>query len=317
MSTVINHAYRFKSNRASTVEKTNTVLRKAIEEMLKDSLYSRAVDLFLDYKFYLINLKNPLNTVENFNEFQITSNYETPKEQFDFLTNLVNRYVYSGTKFYKLFAELTSEATKYNLTTKLNHKVTIYFRTVGEYTYYIFFSQDGNLLNKIRREFETFMPESFTTYDYWNNTDGPEEISYGAWRGRGNKWDKVFRSRPSDDMNKMEIEFQSYHLRDYEKSINYIPDDYSLFKLYYNEVKSEKYFEEELNIMLKETGQRSDSKIYRNTVRRIRAELEDGTALKDYSEFLQSDFTRDKILESMFYEKMVRTSNSATEDDDD
>lgn len=307
MSTVICNAYRFKSNRASTVEKNNTHIRDVMTKKLKSSLYKEMTELFIQYKFYLLSNPKKLNYLNTVHEFFDYNNFESSKDQLAFLKNIVNNQIYSDKKFYEIFVKMTSEATKFNLKLDFNHKLTIYFRTVGEYTYYIFTSSDSEILNEFRKDFDFYMPENFTTYDYWNNTDGLDDISYAAWNGRGNKWDKVFKSKASDDMNKIDIEIDSYHLTEYEQCVEHVPDDFSLFKLYYNEVKSEIYFEEESNKMFQATGKRNDNKIYRETVLRIRRELVDGTANSAYSEFESSDFTRDNILNSLFYEKIKKS----------
>ena len=313
MSTVIYHAYRFKSNRASTVEKNNTHIREVMTKKLKSSLYQTMTDMFIEYKFYLLANPESPNSVDTVHEFLEYSNFESSKEQLNFLKSIVNPRIYSDVKFHKFFVEMTTEAAKFNLNIKLNHKVTVYFRTVGEYTYYLFTSSDSDLLHEFRTDFETYMPEKFTTYDYWNNTDGPDDIGQAAWNGRGNKWDKVFGSKPSDDMNKIDIEIAPYHLTEYEKCIDYVPDDFSLFKRYYNELKSEIYFEEESEKMFKATGKRSESKIYSASLARIREELKDGTAFSVYPDFEASELTRDKILKSMFYEKIKKSVTNTDE----
>lgn len=313
MSTVIYHAYRFKSNRASTVEKNNTHIREVMTKKLKSSLYKTMTDLFIEYKFYLLANPESPNSVDTVHEFLEYNNFESSKDQLNFLKSIVNARVYSDVKFHKFFVEMTTEAAKFNLNIKLNHKVTVYFRTVGEYTYYLFTSSDSDLLNEFRTDFEIYMPEKFTTYDYWNNTDGPDDIGHAAWDGRGKKWDKVFGSKPSDDMNKIDIEIAPYHLAEYEKCIDYVPDDFSLFKRYYNELKSEIYFEEEAEKMFKATGKRSDGKIYSASLARIREELKDGTAFSVYPDFEASEFTRDKIVNAMFYDKIKKSIHNTLE----
>lgn len=307
MSTVIYHAYRFKSNRASTVEKNNTHIREVMTKKLKESIYQKMTDLFIEYKFYLLANPEKCNCLETVYEFLHYSNFDASEEHLKFLQGIMNSRIYSDTKFHKLFIEMTTEAAKFNLNVKFNHKLTIYFRTIGEYTYYLFTSNDSDILTEFRRDFESYMPEKFTTYDYWNNTDGPDDIGSAAWDGRGKKWDKVFGSKPSDDMNKIDIEIAPYHLAQYEHCVEHAPDDFSLFKLYYNELKSEIYFQEESDKMLKETGKKSDSKIYRETVIRMRRDMADGTADQAYPEFESSDFTRDKILNALFYEPIKKS----------
>lgn len=308
MSTVIYHAYRFKSNRASTVEKNNTLIREVMTKKLKASIYQKMTDLFIEYKFYLLENHEKINCLDTVYEFLDYHNFEASKDQLTFLQNIINTRCYSDTKFYKIFVEMTTEATKFNLNLKFNHKLTVYFRSLGEYTYYIFTSNNSDLLAEFRNDFDTYMPEKFTTYDYWNNTDGPDDIGEAAWNGRGNKWDKVFRSKISDDMNKIDIEIAPYHLTEYEHCIEHVPDDFSLFKLYYTELKSEIYFEEEADKMFKETGKKPESKIYRETVHRIRRDFADGTAISAYQDFEGSNFTRDKILNSLFYEKIKKSA---------
>lgn len=312
MSTVIYNAYRFKSNRASAVEKNNTHIRKVMSERLKSSLYKKMTELFIEYKFYLLSNPEKLNCIDTVHEFFDYNNFEASKDQLAFLKNRINDQIYSDTKFDKIFIEMTKEATKFNLNLDFNHKLTIYFRTVGEYTYYIFTSNDSKILHEFRTNFDFYMPENFKTYDYWNNTDGLDDISEAAWNGRGKKWDKVFSYKISDDMNKIDIEIGFHHFTEYQHCIEHVPDDFSLFKLYYNEVKSEIYFEEESAKMFKETGKKNDNATYRETVNRIRRDLVDGTANSAYSEFESSDFTRDKILNSLFYEKIKKSIDNPT-----
>lgn len=308
MSTVIYNAYRFKSNRASTVEKNNTLIREVLTKKLKSTLYKKMTDLFIEYKFYFMRNPEKQNELSSIHSFLDLSSYDTPKQESEFLKELVNQRVYSDTKFYKLFVEMTTESTKFNLSNNFNHKVTVYFRTIGEYTYYLFMSNMSDVTFDFRNDFETYMPETFKTYDYWNNTDGPDDMTYAAWSGRGRKWDKVFKHKPSKDMNKFEIELESYYLTDYQNCIDSIPDDYNLFKLYYDEIKSEIYFSEITEQYLKETGKRSDGKTFRETVARIRQDFADGSALELYPEFEASPYTRDRLLTSLFYDAIPKTT---------
>jgi hypothetical protein len=308
MSTVIYNAYRFKSNRASTVEKNNTLIREVLTKKLKSTLYKKMTDLFIEYKFYLMRNPEKQNDLNSVHSFLDLSSFDTPKQQSSFLKDLINQRVYSDTKFYKLFVEMTTESTRFNLNNNFNHKVTVYFRTLGEYTYYLFMSNISDVTFDFRNDFETYMPETFTTYDYWNNTDGPEDMTYAAWSGRGRKWDKVFKHKPSNEMNKIEIELENYSLMDYQNCIDSISDDYNLFKIYYDEIKSEIYFSEITEQYFKETGKRSDGKTFRETVARIRQDFADGSALELYPEFEDSPYTRDRILTSLFYDAIPKTT---------
>lgn len=308
MSTVIYNAYRFKSNRASTVEKNNTLIREVLTKKLKSTIYKKMTDLFVEYKFHLMTFPNKQSNLDTIHEFLELSSYTTPKNQLKLLKDCINERVYSDTKFYKLFIDMTTESTRFNLNNIFNHKITVFFRTVGEYTYYLFMSNMEGVLPEFRDDFESYMPTTFKTYDYWNNTDGPDDISWAAWSGRGNKWDKVFTHQPSKDMNKIEIEIESYFLTDYQNCIDFMPDDFSLFKIYYNEVKSEIYFAEIADKYFKETGKKSDGKTYRETNSRISQELADGSALILYPEFEASPYTRDKMLNSLFYDSIPKST---------
>jgi hypothetical protein len=183
----------------------------------------------------------------------------------------------------------------------------VYFRSLGEYTYYIF-TGNSDILSDFRRDFEKLMPSNFETYDYWNNTDGPDDITYASWRGRGRKWDKVFKSRASDEMNKIEIDIQSYHMTSYEKCIKYIPDDYELFKLYYNELKSEGYYSE----LLKIEGEYSYNKALKGTRKRIEQDFSNGTAMAFYENF-EKVCNRDKIIEALCFDKILKTEITETD----
>lgn len=315
MSTVIYHAYRFKANRASAVEKNNTYIREIIEKKLKSSIFKKMTTDFIEYKFHLAAQKKE-SSFDNFYDYLELNNFQTPPEQLKYLRNTVQKHFYSNVKFYKMFAELSVEAVRYNFNTKFNHKVTVYFRTLGGYTYYLFTSQDSDLLNDFRRDFETYMPENFKSYDYWNNTDGPDDITYAAWSGRGRKWDKVFSSNPADDMNKIDITFELYYLMDFQRCIEYFPEDFDLFKLYYNELKSEDYFVEENDKIIKETGKKNDNKAYRHTVARIKADFESKVAFEEYASFLESEFTKEKLMNALYFEQVLTAGNENSDDDD-
>ncbi len=176
MSTQIFNAYVYKGTNSLKIKKLNFQLRELIENriflhlkkvIIKDCI--KVIDYFSvnDYELKSINYQELVEKLIQMNLFTSLDKEKFPI--FHFTDDLT---------FYKLMYSLN--------TAKENYKYKIRFISLGKNTYYKI-NLPKNL--DIDKDLEKLGLHEF---DYYDNTDKPENIKSSEWNFRKKVWDKIF-----------------------------------------------------------------------------------------------------------------------------
>lgn len=308
MSTVINNAFRLHTSKASELEKVNEKIRSMLSEMQKQKLFSHIANQFIKYHIeymgtdihahYTKNQKN----IGTFLDFELLFN--TNKTHSDAIKYLSKNLKYYDDNFMTWYKELVHMIGEHDFAVSMNKNITVSFKTVGNYTYYILFSRDHDIISQFRNRLSEIHPK-FITYDYWNNTDQPENISVSAWKNREKQWDIIFSnsSTPRECMNQINIVPITYSIK-LTDIFHYIPDDFELLKTYFEHQVVDIYCQEELDLLKAQGLPESIGRCSRKAEERVKAEIENGYFLKYKDDFINKGFSRDALLQKFVNEEL-------------
>lgn len=295
MSTVICDAYRIKETNAEIIESINMKITEFMKLEIGNSINKLIAESFLDYRFYLMDHPDK-SYWDAYDDINLISGGHDTGIFKEFL-----RGKYTTPNFYHMHLHMIEEASSMNLNVTYNQRSTFYFKTVKGYTYYVL-KGCGHINKLFREKYKTICGNDFKTYDYWNNTDGPSNISRKNWEQRSDDWDSVI-SRSYNEMNQKVILPISYEVNSPEKMSNFIPNDFSLLRRYFKTKMSDIYFIEELERQQQAGESKNNSRAMKYTKTKIEEEFDSGRAL-DKFEYLKSvKFTHLDLLNSILFDK--------------
>lgn len=211
MSTQIFNAYFYKGTNSLKIKNLNFQLKELIENkifinlkntVIKDCV--KAIDYLSvnNYKLESINYENLIKQLINMNLFT-----NLDKEKFPNLNDTDNL------TFYKLMYLLKLS--------KENYKYKIRFIPFGKNTYYKI-----NLPKNLDID-EDLKKLGLYEFDYYDNTDKPENIKTSEWKFREKVWDNIFSNSSLIDNSMYSfynedffIEFEDFKLNELIESIN-------------------------------------------------------------------------------------------------
>ncbi len=211
MSTQIFNAYFYKGTNSLKIKNLNFQLKELIENkifinlkntVIKDCVKTIDYLSVNNYKLESINYENLIKQLINMNLFT-----DLDKEKFPNLNDTDNL------TFYKLMYLLKLS--------KENYKYKIRFIPFGKNTYYKI-----NLPKNLDIE-EDLKKLGLYEFDYYDNTDKPENIKTSEWKFREKVWDNIFSNSPLIDNSMYSfynedffIEFEDFKLNELIESIN-------------------------------------------------------------------------------------------------
>lgn len=213
MSTCISNGYILETSNSKKVNKVNERLRLIFNQILKDTLVSNMVSIMSPIANYTCNLKSDCaERHDSYLECIQSKNHELQNTAFE--TSVRHKFRNDeGTlfDFTKDVIELMSNQNIYSQYSLNSEK--IYFKTVGHVTLYFF-----AVSNAVAEQFEKINQRHniLKKYEYYDNTDKPDEVTTKAWEHRRHTWNRVLghSMNVSEVMYNIPIKVDFYDIRE-------------------------------------------------------------------------------------------------------
>jgi hypothetical protein len=176
MSTVIENFFIIKSIDPQVIEKTNQTIKAIAEKVAHDNIYKQIIVDFIEWEH-----ENNIRKVFN-NKYQSYKNIP--------LFAIINdEYKDREKSFDDFYYDLFRIAEKHSSNCELNKSTTIYFKSQGDKTFYRIWNTScyKELMKEILENTE------LQSYEYWNNSDIPNDISKKDWKKREKEYDILFK----------------------------------------------------------------------------------------------------------------------------
>lgn len=188
MSTCIVNGYILETSNSKKVTKVNERLRVIFNQILKKVLVTNIVSIVSPIANYKYNLKSDCEERhESYLECIQATNHELNNKAFE--TNV--RHKFRNDKgslfvFSRDIIDLMSTQNIHNMHSVQNEK--IYFKTVGNVTLYFF-----AVSTTVAEEFERINNhhQILKKYEYYDNTDKPDDVTSKSWNHRRHTWNRV------------------------------------------------------------------------------------------------------------------------------
>jgi hypothetical protein len=221
MSTSITNAYILNTSNSKKVNKVNERLRAIFKKLIYVEIVHKIVDIVTPIANYKENEKSDyLNHQNNCLDYLQDNHYELKNDIF---TAIVRKAIYPTSTLFDFAKKSIELIDTYQINSNLfkgnNH---IYFKTIGNVTLYYF-----NVSNKSIKEFD-FINKTLNilkSYDYYDNTDRPEDVTEKAWNHRRHIWDRVLGESDQlrDVMYSIDLNIDYYNIKETD-IIKHCPD---------------------------------------------------------------------------------------------
>jgi len=261
MSTTIFNGYKIDTVNLNRVQKVNDDLKDMISHLVETRIYELCISSFIDYKLTLI--KHPNLSFWDYFE----TAYDADHEASLFVKKIFAEKL-STSSFFMQHLDMVEICSTHNLNFALNFKVNIFFKSYKNATYYIMAGGPA-----IANEFLSYRTDfskvgNLMSYNYWDSTDKPDDISTRAWNIRKKNWDNVFKHKPELEMNQvvvsplnMLIKIIKKDSKEKDKIFDLIPNDNELLIKFYQKLLTPIYFEKEKSISPDNIWDRVDSRL--------------------------------------------------------
>jgi len=305
MSIQIHNAYRLKSSKSKDIETVNEKIRSLINKYQSKQIHIEAADTFVDYQLTYLAFKDESKqtkekTLSNYLNYYL---HMSDEKELNFLVSTLESRFGSRKDFVSIYGNMLDLIIKYDLSIKINPTVWVYFKTVGNYTYYMLWTRNSEIPNKFFADIDK-ISDKLESYNYWDNTDRPDDIGAAAWNRRGFIWNKIFDkcSKYSDCMNTIQMAPVLYRQFKMENIINELPDDFELLKKFYNEQNIDIISKSEMKKEIQEQGSCSDMRAIRLGEKKIRENIENGTFLTFKDKLFSRGYDRESLIKKLMVE---------------
>lgn len=225
MSTCIANGYILETSNSKQVIKVNERLRIIFNQILKNVLVSNIASLVSPIANYNYNLKTDCQErLDSYLECIQATSHELKNKAFEMNVRHKLRND-EGTlfDFTKDIIELMSNQNIHNMHSVHNEK--IYFKSVGHVTLYFF-----AVSNAVAEAFERINSrhQILKKYEYYDNTDKPDDVTTKAWNHRRHTWDRVLGKsfNASEAMYNIPVKIEFYDIRESDV-VAELPDENS------------------------------------------------------------------------------------------
>ncbi len=296
MSTVVSNAYKINTKDGEEIQEINDKIKAFFKKELLDVINKYIVDSYIDYKYYKKDNKRKSfwsfyedSTRFNFNNYSTSILIESLKSVSSF----------KDLGFYKLYIDIIDFAVRNNIPCDFNKKAICYFKTYKGNTYY-HISGNGDIVKKFREEYKNIVSNDFTIFDYWNNTDKPDNISDEEWENRESVWNNIIDRTYSGEFNEFTTTIESYNIYSPDCIMKYIPSEYECLLRYHRELTEDNYFIDELNRQTYAGESKSNGKAGMYARSKIEEDINTGKIYEYVDSMKKDKLDFDSILKNIF-----------------
>lgn len=223
MSTCISNGYILETSNSKKVNKVNERLRVIFNQILKDTLVSNMVSIMSPIANYTYNLKS--DCAERHDSYLAciqAKNHELQNKAFEM--NVRHKFRNNEGTLFDFTKDVIELMSNQNIYSQYNlNSEKIYFKTVGHVTLYFF-----AVSNAVAKQFEKINQRYniLKNYEYYDNTDKPDEVTTKAWKHRSHTWNRVLghSMNASEAMFNIPIKVDFYAIRE-ESIMTELPDE--------------------------------------------------------------------------------------------
>lgn len=300
MSTTIFNGYKLDTVNLNRVQQVNDDLKTMISDLVERRIYALCVNSFIDYKLAL--LKNPDLSFWDYFEY----GYDVDHDESLFAKKIFSEKL-RVSSFFVQHLDMIEICSNHHLNFALNFRANIFFKSYKNSTYYIMSGGPAIANDFFSHRTDFSKIDNLISYNYWDSTDKPDDISTRAWNTRRKNWDNVFKYKPELEMNQlvvsplnMLVKIIKKDSKEKDKIFDLIPNDNELLIKFYQKVVTPIYFQEEKAISNNDVWDRVDARLADDIVKGIHHTYTQNA--------IDAGFTQQLVLDDLFEFKIFPPS---------
>lgn len=182
MSTVIERFFILNTTSMEEIDRVNEIINKITIKLSKENAYKQIVDNFVKW--------------ENEKEIKdLFADKYASISNIDLFTIIDEKHTNRKSTLPYFFYDVYHLAEKYQSNCSLNLSTNIYFKTQGDKTFYRIWNNAfyNDLMKKVLKEVDLI------EYNYWDQTDRPDNISKKEWEKRRDEYEILFANSNNFD----------------------------------------------------------------------------------------------------------------------
>lgn len=292
MSTTIFNGYKLDTVNLNLIQQVNDDLKAMISDLVERRIYALCVNSFIDYKLAL--LKNPELSFWDYFEY----GYDVDHDESLFAKKIFSEKL-RVSSFFVQHLDMIEICSTHNLNFALNFRANIFFKSYKNSTYYIMSGGPAIADDFFSHRTDFSKIDNLISYNYWDSTDKPDDISTLAWNTRRKNWDNVFKYKPELEMNQlvvsplnMLVKIIKKDSKEKDKIFDLIPNDNELLIKFYKKIVTPIYFQEEKAI--------SDNNVWDRVDARLSDAIVRGFHHTYAQKAIDAGFTQKSVLDNLF-----------------
>lgn len=306
MSTCITNGYILETSNSKKVNKVNERLRIIFNQILKDTLVSNMVSIMSPIANYTHNLKSDCaDRPETYLECIQSRNHELQNKAFEL--NIRQKFRNDEGTLFDFTKDTIQLMSKQNIQNQYSlNSEAIYFKSIGTVTLYFF-----AVSTAIAEQFQKINQRHhiLKNYEYYDNTDKPDDVTTKAWKHREHTWNRVLGKsiNVSDVMYNIPIKVDFYDLRE-EDVVAELPDEAERLRSLYKRSRLNELCQSLLAEYEKKIGSTASmseySNIYFDAAEKVADEVKNGLYLNS-QKHLDMLVSQEDYLHAIFYKKHI------------
>lgn len=304
MSTCISNGYILETSNSKKVNKVNERLRVIFNQILKKTLVSNISSLVSPIANYNWNQKSDCQQRnESYLNYLQLTNHELNNKAFEL--QVQQRFKQKEGSLFDFAKDVIGFMSEHNIRNTFSvNSEKIYFKTVGHVTLY-YFAISGSVAKEFERINEKI--NILKDYEYYDNTDKPDDVTTKAWSHRIHTWDRVLNglSNVSEAMYNIPLKVDFYDIRELD-IITELPDEHHRLKSLYKrsrvnelgaQMRAEHVQKHGADLSTSEYSQ-----IYFEVAEQVMEEIRNGVYTTS-QKHLDMMISQDDFINSIFYEE--------------